>query len=314
MLRDIAYGLPGDVRRLPSDDADLLERRPRRSTDQERDVIDVPGGAVGHRRDETLPGTQPGRHEPRELPIIVSRDLAHGRAADIMQGVVGKQGQGLTLGVDHGEDADVGVGRAGRPVQHIRRGAGVHLHLVIFAEGIGRHLAGLEVPAPVEDLVGQGPRGGADRRGTQGSVRPDDGLRDSLQHHQPIGGRLGVPVRELGVRGGRLVRRVHAGMGMGAADQHVLHRDTGGLGGQLLGFGDDFPGNAEVIDHDPGELRLTVVHDQGPGIERIMGRGRRTGTETSGHVHRELLRRDIHRRRSGLQGSRRKLGDHGNDQ
>jgi len=43
-------------------------------------------------------------------------------------------------------------------------------------------------------------------------------------------------------------------------------------------------------------------------------RGRRTGTEPSGHVHREFLRRDIHRRRPSLQGSRRKLGDRGNDQ
>ena len=145
-------------------------------------------------------------------------------------------------------------------------------------------------------------------------MRPDDGLRDSLQHHLPIGGRLGLPVRELGARGGRLIRRVHAGMGMGAADQHMLLGDASGLGGQLLGLGDHFPGNAQVINHDPGDLRLTVVQDQGPSMERIVRRGRRTGTETSGHVHWEFLRRDIHRRRPGLQGSRRKLGDHGNDQ
>ena len=120
VIRDITYGLPGDVRCLPGDDPDLLKRRPRRPTDQEGDVIDIPGGAVGHRGDEALPGAQPGRHEPRELPIIVRRDLTRGRAADVMQGIVGEQSQGLTLGVDHGEDADVGVGGAGRTIQDVR--------------------------------------------------------------------------------------------------------------------------------------------------------------------------------------------------
>ena len=138
-------------------------------------------------------------------------------------------------------------------------------------------------------------------------MRPDDGLRHPFEHDLAVGIGLGFAVRKLRARRGRLIRRIHAGMGMRARDQHVLHGDTGRLGGELLGLGHDLLRHAEIIDHDPGELGLAVIHHQGACAQGVVRAGRGIGAETSRHVHRELLRRDVRHGGTGLQGRRRQV-------
>ena len=94
-------------------------------------------------RDEIIARSEPRRHHAGKLAVIVGGDLAGGRPADVVEGVVGEQGQGLSLSVLDRQDADIRVCRAGRPVDDVRRGARVHLHLIHLAERIERHLTRL---------------------------------------------------------------------------------------------------------------------------------------------------------------------------
>lgn len=70
-----------------------------------------------------------------------------------MERVVGVEGERVAFSVLEGEDADVGIGGTGGAIEDVGAGAWVHLDGVEFAEGVERHLAGFEVPAPVEHFV-----------------------------------------------------------------------------------------------------------------------------------------------------------------
>ena len=153
---------------LSGHDADLFERLARRPVDQEGNVVDVARSAVGQHGDKLVARAQAGGHQPRELAKVIRRHHRRGRAADIVQGVVGQEREGLArFCVLDRENRHVGIRGTGGAVEHIGTGARIHLHAVQLAEGIQRHFAGLEEPAAVEDLVRQRMRGVADRGGAK---------------------------------------------------------------------------------------------------------------------------------------------------
>ncbi len=178
MLFDFPVSEPRRVRRLLRDDPDLLKRLAGRSRGTKGDVVDVAGGAVRHHGDKILVATHPRWHQPCKLAEVIRRHLALRRTADVVQRVVGKEGDLFPLQILHGEDRDVRVRRTSGAVEYIGAGAGIHLHRVEPTEGVQRHLAGFQIPAPVEDLVRQRMGRSADRGGFQSRMR----LRDRSRH------------------------------------------------------------------------------------------------------------------------------------
>ena len=317
MLADLLIGPPGRIRGLSGDDAYLFERRPRRTTRAERVVIDVPRSAVGHRRDESVVTPDPRGHDPGELAVVIGRYLAGRHAANIMERVVGEQGQGLSSRVLDRQDGDVWIRWAGRTVEDTGRIVRIHLHLIHLAKRIRGHLTWLQIPATVEHFVRQRVGAGADQRGANLRMGLDDGLGDAVEHDLAIGVRLHLTVVEL--RAARhlddeFVGCAHAGVRMCGGDQHVLRRDAGRLRRELLRFGCDALRDAEMVDHDPGHLGLAIIQHQSPRIQRIVSRRRRIGAEASRHVHGEQRRGDVRHGRAGLQWGRLQIRDQGDGQ
>ena len=120
VLLDVAHGPPGGVRGFARHDPHLLERLPGRPAGGEGRIIDIAGSAVRHGCDEPFAGAEARRHEAGELAVIIRRDLPGRDGADIMERIIGEQGQRLPLGVDDRHDADVRIRRTGRLVQDVR--------------------------------------------------------------------------------------------------------------------------------------------------------------------------------------------------
>ena len=123
----------------------------------EVDVVDVSARAVGEQRDERRVepvGAQQLLDAVGEGAVIVSRNVVVLAGADIVQGVVGQQGDGAPVGGLHGNQRDLRVGGPGG-LDEVRAGdRRVHSHEVIgAAERIGRNGAGLHYPAAVEHLI-----------------------------------------------------------------------------------------------------------------------------------------------------------------
>ena len=230
MLLNLPARVPCGIGGLRSDEADLLEGLARRAVHAEGNVVDVTGSAVGQHRDEVRVRPEARGHHARELAEVIGGHLRRRHPADVVERVVREERERTTARILNRENGHIGIGGAGGTVEHVGAGAGVHLHGVEQAVGIGRHLAGLEKPAAVEDLVGQRMRRRADRRRSHGRMRAHDGFRDAIENDLAIshgGNRAGLGI------GGRRAVRVRGG------DQHPFAGNLGALGGQLLRLLDD---------------------------------------------------------------------------
>ena len=79
-----------------------------------------------------------------------------------MERIAGVECDLLTLFILNRKNQKIGISRRGGMIKGVRVGAGIHLYLVHFSEGIRFHLPGLEMPAAVKDFFGQWMTGGAD--------------------------------------------------------------------------------------------------------------------------------------------------------
>ncbi len=213
------------------------------------------------------------------------------RAADVVQRVVGEERERLPLRVLHGEDGDVGIGRAGGTVEHVGTRAGIHLHLVQLAEGIQRHLAGLEKPAAIEDLLRQRMRRGADGRGPQRGVRLDDRLRDALDEQLAIGHGRRRSLRVLS--DGRAVR-------VRGADEHLVRRNAGAPGRAIAFASSSTSGPAPRL--STTTIASVVVPSSSTSARACSGScalSAMFALKPPGMFSGNCLRRDVHGRGSG---------------
>lgn len=155
----------------------------------EVDVVHVAAGTVREDADELLPGFQLRRDTAGERPEVVRGKRAD--VADVVQRVVGEQGERLVVRGAHREHGDAWVGGAGRFEQVCARAGRVHAHFVgVAAERVDVLYAGPHLPAPVEHLIRL--LGDTDRE-----FRPNPGVVSGLN---AVGDLLREELRVLRVR------------------------------------------------------------------------------------------------------------------
>ena len=136
--------------RLPKVDVVHISARPIRQQRHKRGSARRGGGWL---RREGLRGHEPGEFLA-EQAVVIGRDVTPPFTPDVVQRVTRPEGQRRAPRVADGEKRQVGIDRPGRLDQRVAPRGGIHPHQVQLSKRIGSHRPGPQVPAAIEDMLG----------------------------------------------------------------------------------------------------------------------------------------------------------------